>query len=79
MADNKYLWRVSIHRVPRPLYVVSQNVQSAAAQASAHPQVEASDVGSVMRLDLWDPAQNMTKVPWPEPPPEPEPEEPPTP
>jgi len=74
MPEPKYLWRVSVRRVPRPVYLVAQNIQSAAAQASAHPQVDNLDVTLLQCIDPWDDQQNMTIVPWPEPPPEPEPE-----
>ena len=70
----KYLWRASIRRVSRPLYLVAQNVASAQAHATNHPQVAPEDLKTLMRIDEWDDAQNMTVVIWPEPPPEPDPE-----
>lgn len=74
MAENKYLWRASVRRVPGPIYLVAQNMQSAAAQATNHPQVAPEDIAHLQRIDAWDESQNMTIVDWPEPPPEPDPE-----
>lgn len=67
MPDNKYLWRASVRGVPRPVYLVAQNVQSASAQLAAPPGVDATDLLSLLRIDAWDEAQNITTVPWPEP------------
>ena len=75
----KYLWRANVAGIARPIYLVSQNMQSAAALASSHPQVEPEDVLNLQRIDEWDDQHNMTVVIWPERPPEPEPDEPPPP
>jgi len=75
----KYLWRAAVRHVSRPIYIVAQNMQSAHAQASAHPLIDPADVTLMQRIDPWDEAQNMTVVHWPEPPPPPsegEPQEP---
>jgi len=73
MPEAKYLWRATVRRIPRPIYLVAQNLQSAQAQVAAHPQVTPTDVSMIQRIDPWDDAHNMTVVHWPQPPPPPEP------
>ncbi len=73
----KYLWRAQVARIAGPIYLVAQNMQSAQAAASNHPQVAPADVLHMQRVAQWDDQNNMTLVYWPEPPPPPDPEEPP--
>lgn len=78
MADNKYLWRAKVAGIANPIYLIAQNMPSAYAAVSSHPQVQPEDVSMMHRVDPWDEAQNMTVVNWPEPPPDPDlPNEPP--
>jgi len=79
MPENKYLWRAAVRHISRPIYLVAQNIQSAAAQASAHPEVDNLDVTLLQCIDPWDDQANMTVVHWPEPPPPPVPPAPPPP
>jgi len=66
MPGPKYLWRAAVRRIPRPIYLIAQNLQSAQAQVAAHPHVAPADVSMMQRIDPWDEAQNMTVVLWPE-------------
>jgi len=79
MPEPKCLWRAAVRRIPRPIYLVAQNLQSAQAQIAAHPQVDPADITMIQRIDPWNDQQNMTVVIWPEPPapPHEEPEPPP--
>lgn len=72
MPEPKYLWRLQVHGIARPIYLIAQNVQSASALATSHPQVDPYDLLQVRRVDNWDETQNMTVVHWPEPPPPPD-------
>lgn len=74
MPEPKYLWRIQVHGIAKPIYLIAQNAASAAAQATNHPQVDTFDLLHIRRVDSWDDAQNMTVVTWPAPPPEPQPE-----
>jgi len=76
MPENKFLWRAIVARIAKPIYLVAQNMPSAHAHASNHPEVEPEDVLHMQRVDSWDDQQNMTVVLWPQPPPPPEPEQP---
>lgn len=69
MPEAKYLWRASVQGIPKPIYLVAQNMQSAQAQVATHPLVDPTDVDLMQRIDPWDDQQNMTVVVWPEPPP----------
>ena len=73
MPEPKYLWRAAVRHIPRPIYLVAQNLQSAQARIAAHPHVDPADVSMMQRIDPWDDQQNMTVVHWPEPPPPPDP------
>ncbi|TEU08460.1 MAG: hypothetical protein E3J25_11950 [Anaerolineales bacterium] len=75
----KFLWRATVHHIARPIYLVAQNIQSASAQVTAHPEVAPEALIHLQRIDPWDDQQNMTVVHWPEPPPPPEPDEEPEP
>lgn len=68
----KFLWRATVLRLTSPIYIVAQNVQSAAAMATGHPLVDPTHLLHINRIDEWDDQANMTVVRWPEPPPPPE-------
>ena len=70
----KFLWRANVAGIAKPIYLVSQNMQSAQALVAAHPEVEPEDVLNLQRIEQWDDQANMTVVIWPQPPPEPIPD-----
>jgi len=75
MPLNKNLWRATVQGVNGPVYLVSQNIQSAYATLSAPTTVDPEQVSRIELVCSWDQHDASGPVGWPPLPPEPPPDE----